>query len=112
MLNSEKAAIGLVLFASGGSPPNTFIAVSSLLHGILFVEVCELEGSSWGSCSLCHALWCFSLVIVRNCRPPQLTMLQGVANRDIKLENILLDGSEPRPLIKISDFGYSKVVPA
>ena len=34
---------------------------------------------------------------------------QGVANRDIKLENILLDDSEPRPLIKICDFGYSKV---
>lgn len=33
---------------------------------------------------------------------------QGVANRDIKLENTLLDGS-PRPLLKICDFGYSKV---
>lgn len=33
--------------------------------------------------------------------------MQGVANRDIKLENTLLDGS-PRPLIKICDFGYSK----
>ena len=35
-------------------------------------------------------------------------LLQGVANRDIKLENTLLDGS-PRPLLKICDFGYSKV---
>ena len=34
--------------------------------------------------------------------------VQGVANRDIKLENTLLDGS-PRPLVKICDFGYSKV---
>ena len=34
--------------------------------------------------------------------------LQGVASRDIKLENTLLDGS-PRPLLKICDFGYSKV---
>ena len=34
--------------------------------------------------------------------------MQGVANRDIKLENTLLEGS-PRPLIKICDFGYSKV---
>ena len=32
----------------------------------------------------------------------------GVANRDIKLENTLLDGSV-RPLLKICDFGYSKV---
>ena len=28
-------------------------------------------------------------------------------NRDIKLENTLLDGSK-RPLLKICDFGYSK----
>lgn len=34
--------------------------------------------------------------------------LQGVVNRDIKLENTLLDSS-PRPLVKICDFGYSKV---
>ena len=31
----------------------------------------------------------------------------GVVNRDIKLENTLLDGSR-KPLIKICDFGYSK----
>ena len=33
--------------------------------------------------------------------------MQGVVNRDIKLENTLLDGSK-RPLLKICDFGYSK----
>eukprot|EP00740_Mantoniella_antarctica_P017554 CAMPEP_0181366578 /NCGR_PEP_ID=MMETSP1106-20121128/10778_1 /TAXON_ID=81844 /ORGANISM="Mantoniella antarctica, Strain SL-175" /LENGTH=229 /DNA_ID=CAMNT_0023481935 /DNA_START=90 /DNA_END=779 /DNA_ORIENTATION=+ len=32
---------------------------------------------------------------------------QGVAHRDLKLENILLDGS-PTPRLKICDFGYSK----
>ena len=32
----------------------------------------------------------------------------GVVNRDIKLENTLLDGS-PAPRLKICDFGYSKV---
>ncbi|KAK9828792.1 hypothetical protein WJX72_002102 [[Myrmecia] bisecta] len=31
----------------------------------------------------------------------------GVVNRDVKLENTLLDGSK-RPLLKICDFGYSK----
>ena len=36
-------------------------------------------------------------------------VVQGVASRDIKLENTLLDGS-PRPLLKICDFGYSKVL--
>ena len=38
--------------------------------------------------------------------------VQGVANRDLKLENLLLDrdGSDgTRPLLKICDFGYSKV---
>ena len=40
--------------------------------------------------------------------PVLLLCLQGVANRDIKLENTLLDGTT-RPLIKICDFGYSKV---
>ncbi len=38
--------------------------------------------------------------------------LQGVANRDLKLENLLLsqDCSDGRrPLLKICDFGFSKV---
>jgi serine/threonine protein kinase len=42
--------------------------------------------------------------------PDRLHAMQGVANRDIKLENTLLD-STTRPLIKICDFGYSKVSP-
>lgn len=32
----------------------------------------------------------------------------GIANRDIKLENTLLDGALPRPNVKLCDFGYSK----
>lgn len=38
-------------------------------------------------------------------------LLQGVANRDLKLENLLLDRPWQdglRPLVKICDFGYSK----
>lgn len=34
--------------------------------------------------------------------------MQGFASRDIKLDNVLLDGSK-RPLMKLCDFGYSKV---
>ena len=36
--------------------------------------------------------------------------MQGVANRDLKLENLLLDDSSGgrRPLLKICDFGYCK----
>ncbi len=30
-----------------------------------------------------------------------------MSNRDVKLENTLLDGSR-RPLLKLCDFGYSK----
>jgi serine/threonine protein kinase len=32
----------------------------------------------------------------------------GLQCRDIKLENTLLDGTRPRPNVKICDFGYSK----
>lgn len=36
--------------------------------------------------------------------------MQGVAIRDLKLENILLDRTDSSPpLLKICDFGYSKV---
>eukprot|EP00887_Chlorella_sp_A99_P000368 scaffold13.g368.t1 len=50
-----------------------------------------------------EARWFFSqlLVAVDYCH------CMGVASRDIKLENTLLDGS-PRPLIKLADFGFSK----
>ena len=36
------------------------------------------------------------------------TCWQGFASRDIKLDNVLLDKSR-RPLLKLCDFGYSKV---
>ena len=40
-------------------------------------------------------------------RFPSYLSSQGIVNRDIKLENTLLDNS-PRPLVKLCDFGYSK----
>ena len=41
--------------------------------------------------------------------PPHDNVMQGVANRDLKLENLLLDRhGGKRPLLKIADFGYSK----
>ena len=43
--------------------------------------------------------------------PPNNSLrMQGVAVRDLKLENILLDRADSlRPLLKICDFGLSKV---
>lgn len=46
-----------------------------------------------------------------------LSMSQGVCHRDLKPENILLDstGEDPTadpPIVKICDFGFSKVNPA
>jgi serine/threonine protein kinase len=41
--------------------------------------------------------------------PTYAGVMQGVANRDLKLENLLLDRhGGKRPLLKIADFGYSK----
>jgi serine/threonine protein kinase len=37
-----------------------------------------------------------------------LAAFQQICHRDLKLENVLLDGS-PAPRLKICDFGYSKV---
>ena len=54
--------------------------------------------------TVCQAVQHLSEVVTSE----QTICMQGVASRDIKLENTLLDGS-PRPLLKICDFGYSKV---
>jgi|APAra0007618257_1042622.scaffolds.fasta_scaffold00098_16 serine/threonine protein kinase len=40
--------------------------------------------------------------------PLSFASVQQICHRDLKLENTLLDGS-PAPLLKICDFGYSKV---
>ena len=43
------------------------------------------------------------------CMPTYANVMQGVANRDLKLGNLLLDRhGGKRPLLKIADFGYSK----
>ena len=51
------------------------------------------KGASVGAAGSLECLW---------------PLVQGVASRDIKLENTLKDGTRPRPLLKICDFGYSK----
>ena len=61
----------------------------------LFLEKCHLKAHT-----LCVA-----------CQKADFDTLQGVANRDLKLENLLLTYKDgwSRPLLKICDFGYSKV---
>ena len=62
----------------------------------------------------CAASWPAVLAHCCYVHPPHrlCPWLQGVANRDLKLENLLLDRDcrdGTRPLLKICDFGYSKV---
>lgn len=44
--------------------------------------------------------------------PPSLTRLacrrQGIVHRNLRMENMLLDGQYHKPVLKISGFGYSK----
>ena len=84
-----------------------FISLPSLLHqnptlslhpGDMFEYVVRKGGLKES-----EARWFFQQLIVG----VDYLHRMGVASRDIKLENTLLDGS-PRPLLKICDFGYSK----
>jgi hypothetical protein len=64
---------------------------------------------AWGLCQAVHAAGFQTRPRLRPAGKPDWPShrAQGVVNRDIKLENTLLDQSR-RPLIKICDFGYSK----
>ena len=53
----------------------------------------------------------WAVMCCKGCELKSAVLGQGVANRDLKLENMLLDrdGQDgTRPLLKICDFGYSK----
>ena len=67
----------------------------------------------WGLLLCSKLAYCAGILLVcANPSPTLCTWLQGVANRDLKLENLLLDRDcrdGTRPLLKICDFGYSKV---
>lgn len=70
-----------------------------------FIKILETQrqaGFVSASCTLRHELLHADMPF-----PDLSENMQGVASRDIKLENTLLDSS-PRPLVKICDFGYSK----
>lgn len=62
------------------------------------VNICEAV------CCVCAA---FLYSVEKSFFRKSIVGVQGIVNRDIKLENTLLDGSK-RPLLKICDFGYSK----
>lgn len=74
------------------------IAMEFASGGDLF----SLVGRSNGLCEA-DARWYFQQLVISI----DYCHSMGVANRDIKLENALLDAN-PRPLLKICDFGYSK----
>jgi serine/threonine-protein kinase SRK2 len=80
------------------TPDYLGIAMEYASGGDLF----SLVGLSKGL-SEADARWYFQQLIVS----VDYCHRMGVANRDIKLENALLDAN-PRPLLKICDFGYSK----
>ena len=107
------ASVGLLLRARCLRPVHS----ARLLHAL-----CIMDGKQWkASGKLTCGFTCFNSKKVFRTMPSHCKAksavrslcrsgrdpLQGVANRDIKLENTLLDDSE-RPLLKICDFGYSK----
>lgn len=80
------------------TPHHLAIAMEFAAGGDMFEHVVRKGGLKES-----EARWFFQQLIVG----VDYVHKMGVANRDIKLENTLLDGS-PRPLVKICDFGYSK----
>eukprot|EP00210_Caulerpa_lentillifera_P000867 g838.t1 len=61
--------------------------------------------NKWKGISLNTARWFFQQLIVGL----DYCHRQGVADRDIKLENVLVENDEDEyPMLKICDFGYSK----
>jgi serine/threonine-protein kinase SRK2 len=80
------------------TPQYLAIAMEYAAGGDMFEHVVRKGGLKES-----EARWFFQQLIVG----VDYVHRMGVANRDIKLENTLLDGS-PRPLLKICDFGYSK----
>ena len=89
------------------------------------------HGMAWGACMAMHGSALRRVALRRRCvgslgarlptrpsccrsnprpRAPAAVAPQGVANRDIKLDNLLLQPVQGlrRPLVKICDFGYSK----
>jgi len=80
------------------TPQHLAIVMEYAAGGDLFNYVATRRGLSED-----RARWFFQQLVVG----VDYCHRRGVANRDIKLENTLLDAN-PRPLLKICDFGYSK----
>jgi serine/threonine-protein kinase SRK2 len=80
------------------TPKYLAIVMDFVPGGDMFDHVLQRNGLSED-----NARWFFQQLIVG----VDYLHKMGVAYRDIKLENTLLDNS-PRPLVKICDFGYSK----
>lgn len=81
------------------TPHHLAIAMEFAAGGDLF----EYLKSRGGKLPEVHARWFFQQLMVAL----DYCHRMGVSNRDIKLENTLLDHNSP-PLLKLCDFGYSK----
>eukprot|EP00878_Enallax_costatus_P005495 GHUV01005767.1.p1 GENE.GHUV01005767.1~~GHUV01005767.1.p1 ORF type:complete len:235 (+),score=27.94 GHUV01005767.1:264-968(+) len=81
------------------TPQYLGIATEYMPGGDLFTYVMKKNGLRES-----HARWFFQQLIVGlDCYHKT-----GVSNRDIRLENMLLD-TKPHPILKICDFGYTKL---
>ncbi|KIY99114.1 kinase [Monoraphidium neglectum] len=94
------------------SPNNFNIVMDYASGGSLFSYV-----RSKGRLKEPFARWCFQQLVLgvdychKKARRSARRACFGVANRDLKLENTLLDWPHPslsKPIVKICDFGYSK----
>ncbi|KAJ6709522.1 SERINE/THREONINE KINASE [Salix koriyanagi] len=86
------------------TPTHLAIVMEYAAGGELFERICNA-----GRFSEDEARFFFQQLIsgVSYCHSMEISMLQQICHRDLKLENTLLDGSTA-PRVKICDFGYSK----
>jgi serine/threonine-protein kinase SRK2 len=88
------------------TPTHLGIAMEHAAGGDLFQLVTRARAAGCGQGGLpeADARWYFQQLVCAL----DYCHAMGVASRDVKLENTLLDGDADRPLIKLCDFGYSK----
>ena len=97
---------GLRKWKHAGSSSSSSLAWTTATRWYAPVQLHKLL-IEFSSAILCSHMSATAIVPLHTADRQYINCAQGVVNRDIKLENTLLDGSK-RPLLKICDFGYSK----